>query len=95
MLEKLVNNTDTTLFRELNDCLFQQKSLDVIIKEYVTNVKNGVYKDSEKIKNAKFDFQEAFISFIDKYYFEIVEHYKSTKDQVYMKHIENNTFDID
>ena len=53
MLEKLVNNTDTTLFRELNDCLFQQKSLDVIIKEYVTNVKNGVYKDSEKIKNGK------------------------------------------
>ena len=53
LLEKLVNNTDTTLFRELNDYLFQQKSLDVIIKEYVTNVKNGVYKDSEKIKNGK------------------------------------------
>ena len=53
MHSSLVNNTDTTLFRELNDYLFQQKSLDVIIKVYVTNVKNGIYKDSEKIKNGK------------------------------------------
>lgn len=53
LLEKLIDNIDTTLFRELNDYLFQQKSLDNIIKKYVTNVKNNVYTDSEKIKNGK------------------------------------------
>ncbi len=53
LLEKLVKNVDVILFRELNDYLFQAKSLDVIIKEYNTNVKNGVYTDSEKIGNGK------------------------------------------
>lgn len=41
------------LFRELNDYLFQGKSLDIIIKEYNTKIKNGVYTDVEKIKNGK------------------------------------------
>ena len=41
------------MFRELNDYLFQGKSLDIIVKEYSINVKNGVYTDSEKIANGK------------------------------------------
>ena len=53
LLEKLVKNVDTILFRELNDYLFQAKSLDVIIKKYNTDVKNGVFTDSEKIANGK------------------------------------------
>lgn len=53
LLEKLTKSIDTMLFRELNDYLFQGKSLDVIIKEYDTNVKNGVYADKEKIENGK------------------------------------------
>ena len=53
LLEKLVKNVDVILFRELNDYLFQVKSLDVIIKEYNTDVKNGVYTDLEKIRNGK------------------------------------------
>ena len=50
---KLVKDVDVILFRELNDYLFQAKSLDVIIKKYNTDVKNGVYTDSEKIANGK------------------------------------------
>lgn len=53
LLEKLVKNVDVILFRELNDYLFQAKSLDVIVKEYNTNVKNEVYTDLEKIANGK------------------------------------------
>lgn len=53
LLEKLVNNVDIALFRELNDYIFQQKSLDNIIKKYDTDVKNHVHNDSEKIKNGK------------------------------------------
>lgn len=53
LLEKLVKNVDTVLFRELNDYLFQGKSLDIIVKEYNTNVKNSVYTDLEKIENGK------------------------------------------
>lgn len=53
LLEKLVQNVDVVLFRELNDYLFQGKALDVIIKEYDIKVKNGVYTDVEKINNGK------------------------------------------
>lgn len=53
LLDKLINNVDTALFRELNDYLFQQKSLDVITKKYAIDVKNSVYTDSDKIKNGK------------------------------------------
>ncbi len=53
LLEKLVQNVDVVLFRELNDYLFQGKALDVIIKEYDRKVKNGVYTDVEKINNGK------------------------------------------
>ena len=53
LLEKLIKNIDVVLFRELNDYLFQQKSLDDIIKKYVTDVNNSVYTDSERIKNGK------------------------------------------
>lgn len=53
LLENLTKNVDTALFRELNDYLFQGKSLDIIIREYDTNVKNNVYTDNEKISNGK------------------------------------------
>ena len=53
LLEKLVQNVDVVLFRELNDYLFQGKALDVIIKEYDRKVKKGVYTDVEKINNGK------------------------------------------
>lgn len=58
LLEKLVQNMDKQLFRELNDYLFQGKSLDIIIREYNTKVKNGIYKDAEKIKNGKQLYEE-------------------------------------
>ena len=53
LLENIVKRVDSALFRELNDYLFQGKALDIIIKEYDTNVKNGVYTDTEKIANGK------------------------------------------
>lgn len=53
LLEKLVKNVDVLLFRELNDYLFQAKSLDAIVKEYNINVKNRIYTDLEKIANGK------------------------------------------
>ncbi|WP_074835587.1 AAA family ATPase [Ruminococcus albus] len=53
LLEKLIKNVDTALFRELNDYLFQQKSLDVITKKYAIDVKNSVYTDLDKISNGK------------------------------------------
>ena len=53
LLDKLTKNIDTTLFRELDDYLFQGKSLDIIVKDYDTKVKNKQYSDSEKIANGK------------------------------------------
>jgi len=53
LLDKLTVNVDQGLFRELNDYLFQSKSLDVIIKEYTNKVKNGEYSDQERITNGK------------------------------------------
>ena len=58
LLDKLTKNIDTTLFRELNDYLFQRKSLDIIVKDYMTGVKNNQYKDSEKINNGKILYEE-------------------------------------
>ncbi len=53
LLDKLVQNVENEFFRELNDYLFQGRSLDYIVKEYCTNVKNGKFTDTEKIKNGK------------------------------------------
>ena len=58
LLEKLVKNVDSTLFRELNDYVFQGKSLDIIVKEYTTDIKKGVYKDSERIANGKLFYEK-------------------------------------
>lgn len=58
LLDKLTKNIDHTLFRELNDYVFQSKSLDQIIKNYNQNVQNGIYKDAEKIKNGKMLYSE-------------------------------------
>ena len=53
LLEKLTKNIDKVLFRELNDYLFQGKSLDVIVKEYNIYVKNSTDIDEEKVANGK------------------------------------------
>ena len=58
LLERLVQNVDTQLFRELNDYLFQAKSLDSIVSEYCTKVKNGIYQDKERIGNGKILYEE-------------------------------------
>lgn len=58
LLDKLIKNVDMAVFRELNDYLFQGKSLDIIVKNYNTKVKNGVYTDTEKIKNGKMLYEE-------------------------------------
>lgn len=58
LLDKLTKNIDTVLFRELNDYLFQGKSLDEIVKEYNIKVKNNQYSDSDKIKNGKMLYEE-------------------------------------
>lgn len=53
LLHNLTERIDHSLFRTLNDYIFQGKSLDEIINTYNKNVKNGVYTDTEKIKNGK------------------------------------------
>lgn len=53
LLVKLTKQVDHNLFRELNDYVFQGKSLDDIIGTYKKNVECGVYTDAEKIKNGK------------------------------------------
>ena len=49
----MVIQVDHTLFRKLNDYVFQGKSLNDIISEYDTKVTSGEYSDTEKIKNGK------------------------------------------
>lgn len=53
LLNRLTKQVDHALFRELNDYVFQGKSLNDIVSEYNNNVSNGAYKDKEKIKNGK------------------------------------------
>lgn len=47
LLEKLVINIDKAIFRELNDYIFQGKSLDVIIKEYNRKEHGQTEKDKD------------------------------------------------
>ena len=58
LLEKLIHNVDMQLFRELNDYLFQRKSLDLIVKDYNIKIKNELYTDGEKINNGKLLYEE-------------------------------------
>lgn len=50
LLENLVLNVNKNLFRELNDYIFQGKSLDDIVKEYSIQVKNGKIKNDNNGK---------------------------------------------
>lgn len=74
LLEKLVDHVDITLFRELNDYLFQGRSLDDIVRNYVTGIKTGKIKDEEKIKNGK--------SLYDELHNELVQLRKNDKDLI-------------
>lgn len=60
LLDKLTKNVDMILFRELNDYLFQRKSLDIIVKSYCNKVKKKQYSDSdeERISNGKMFYNE-------------------------------------
>lgn len=58
LLEKLTVNIDSVLLQELNDYIFQNKSLSEIINKYLSNVKNGIYTDQDKIKNGKMLFED-------------------------------------
>lgn len=53
LLSRLTKQVDHTLFRELNDYVFQGKSLSNVVEDYNKNVNNNVYKEEEKIKNGK------------------------------------------
>lgn len=53
LLNNLTKQIDHTLFRKLNDYVFQGKSLNEIISDYNTKVTTGEYSDTEKIKNGK------------------------------------------
>ncbi len=53
LLQNLIKQVNHELFRELNDYIFQGKSLIDIINTYNNNVKNGIYTDSERINNGK------------------------------------------
>ncbi len=53
LLEKLINNVDKALFKELNDYVFLSKSLDLIIKEYLNGIKNQPPKDPDSISTGK------------------------------------------
>ena len=54
----MVQNVDIQLFRELNDYVFQAKSLDSLIGEYCTKVKNNIYQDKERIGNGKMLYEQ-------------------------------------
>ena len=56
LLDKLIKNVDMELFRELNDYVFQQKSLDIIISEYSKNIKEKKINNEERIKTGKYLF---------------------------------------
>ena len=58
LIDKLINKVDLKLFRKLNDYVFQSRSLSDIINKYQSNVKNGVYKDTDRINNGKVFFKE-------------------------------------
>lgn len=53
LLTNLTQQVNHVLFRELNDYVFQGKSLNDIVSTYNRNVENKVYTDFEKIKNGK------------------------------------------
>lgn len=53
LLDKLVKNVDQKLFRKLNDYVFQSRSLSDMINKYLSDVKNGAYKDSDRVNNGK------------------------------------------
>lgn len=53
LLENLVEIVNHSLFMDLNDYIFQGKSLNDIVQEYIANVKNDVITDKERIKNGK------------------------------------------
>ena len=54
LLNRLTQQVDHALFRHLNDYIFQGKSLSDVVGEYDRKVKNGEYKEEEKIKNGKY-----------------------------------------
>lgn len=53
LLQNLITQVNHILFRELNDYVFQGKSLDEIISEYNVKVKDKTYRDKDKLKNGK------------------------------------------
>ena len=53
LLHNLTIQIDHSLFRELNDYVFQGKSLNDIINAYNKNITNNIYSDIEKIRNGK------------------------------------------
>ena len=53
LLKNLTKQVDHTLFRKLNDYVFQGKALNDIVNDYNAKVTNGEYNDQEKIKNGK------------------------------------------
>lgn len=60
LLYNLVQKVNEPLHQELNDYLFQGKSLVQIINEYVREEKKGTFKDSENVENGK-----AFFGFLE------------------------------
>ncbi len=53
LLSHLTQQIDHDLFRHLCDYVFQGKSLNEIVSEYIKNVNNSVYTDGEKLKSGK------------------------------------------
>lgn len=53
LLSRLTKQVDHSLFRQLNDYVFQGKDLHSIVAEYRNGVENGRFTDKEKIKNGK------------------------------------------
>ncbi len=53
LLKNLVIKVDHSLYKDLDDYIFQGTSLQDIILQYSTQVKNGIINDKEKIKNGK------------------------------------------
>ena len=84
MIDKLTKNVDHTLFRKLSDYIFQGKSLETIVSEYESNVQNGDYPDSEKIKSGKL--------FFDMLRHELRQIRKSEEDlaQIIVEHLFDN-----
>lgn len=65
LLENLINDVNKALFKELNDYVFVSKSIDLIIDEYLRNIKSQPPKDPDSLSTGK-SFYNSLVSELKK-----------------------------